>query len=201
MKKIFYSLICFFTYLCTFALAMAAPYGPTLNEVVTRYSATRSFDMLNESLSKERINIRLGMTVAEVEFWAAKSKLYHITSRKGSIYKFESKDFDVSRISFQVWFAKGQVVVIKTYNVNNFDADDSELMTELKALRPVRVNECWVDQNFVDPNSYSNGFDFVLMTQRNNSISSDEGCMGSDRANITIGKPGILYPKHIVVGP
>lgn len=180
---------------------MAAPYGPTLNEVVTRYSATRSFDMLNESLSKERINIRLGMTVAEVEFWAAKSKLYHITSRKGSIYKFESKDFDVSRISFQVWFAKGQVVVIKTYNVNNFDADDSELMTELKALRPVRVNECWVDQNFVDPNSYSNGFDFVLMTQRNNSISSDEGCMGSDRANITIGKPGILYPKHIVVGP
>ncbi len=30
-------------------------------------------------------------------------------------------------------------------------------------------------------------------------IPQDENapCMGSDRANITIGKPGTLYPKHV----
>ncbi|MBQ7457054.1 MAG: hypothetical protein IJS54_05585 [Desulfovibrio sp.] len=192
--------VLFVLVLCVFLLASAvskaSPYGPTLNDVVDNYAATRNFDMLKDSLSKELINIRLGMKKEEVQQWAAKSRVYELTSRKNSIYRFDPKDFDVSRLSFEVWFAKGEVVTIKTFNVNNFESEENDLQ-ELKALRPVRVNECWVSQNYVDVHSRTNGFDFVLMTERGIPANEDDGCMGSDRANITIGRPGLLYPKHV----
>ena len=196
MKHLFCIFAGIFAVLCAVAHAGAAPYGPTLNDVAHKYAATKTFAKLNESLSRELIDIRLGMSMEDVEEWAARSRVYVITSRKGSIFKFEAKDFEISWLSFEVWFAKGQVVVIKTFNINDFEAEESELK-ELKALRPVRTNECWVRQNYVDPDSYANGYDFALMTERGIPLNAGAACMGSDRANITIGKPGTLYPKHI----
>lgn len=193
-------LLCTFTAvlmtLCMCGSVDAEQYGPTLNDVVRTYAATRSFDMLNESLSRERINIRLGMTREEVEQWAASSAVYELSSSDTSIYKFDSKDFEVSRLSFEVWLAKGRVVVIKTFNINNFEVEDNDL-GELKALRPVRTDECWVRQNYVDPHSYENGYDFALMIYRGIPLNEAAACMGSDRANIAIGQPGVLYPKHV----
>ncbi len=96
------------------------------------------------------------MTKDDVERWAAHSAAYAITSRKDSIYKFAQKDDEPFSLSFDVWFAKGVVTVVKTYNINNFEVEDNELK-HLKALRPVRTNACWVRQNYVDSDSFSNG--------------------------------------------
>ncbi len=176
----------------------AEPYGPTLSEAVQRYAATRGFQKLNEGLGKEPIGIRLGMSAREVDRWAAQSRAYRLESRKGSVCKFvpadpESTAFD---LSFEVWLAKGEVVAIKTFNVNNFEPEEGDF-AGLKPLKPVRVNECWVNQNYVDPDSFANGFDFVLGTQVGRSAPGAEACFGSDRAHVVLGKPGLLYPKHV----
>ena len=82
--------------------------------------------------------------------------------------------------------------MIETYNLNNFDRNEDEL-AELKPLKEFKVNECWNRRNYLDPNSLSNGYDFVVLTETSNNLE----CMGSDRANITLGQPGLLYPKHL----
>lgn len=195
MKSIPLTFLILFILIFAFSIVYAAPYGPTLNEVVLQYTATKNFLKLNQELSNEQINIRLGMTTDDVEKWAKESYIYHITSRKNSIYKFETSYYEPFSLSFDVWFRNGKVITITTYNINDFEAGENELK-ELKALKPIRISECWVKQNYVDVNSYSNGYDFALMVERN--IPQGELCMGSDRANITIGKPGILYPKHVI---
>ena len=177
----------------------AEPYGPTLNEVVQRYAATRNFSKLNEGLEKETIDIRLGMSARDVERWAARSRAFKLESRKGSVYRFVQTDEEATPfdLSFEVWLAKGEVVTIKTFNVNNFETEEGDF-AGLKPLKPVRVNECWVNQNYVDPNSFENGYDFVLGTQVGRTApGEEEACFGSDRAHVVIGKPGLLYPKHV----
>ena len=176
----------------------AEPYGPTLNEAVQRYAATRKFDKLNEGLEKEPIALRLGMNARDVERWAAQSRAYRLESRKGSVYRFAPADPDATLfdLSFEVWLAKGEVVTIKTFNVNNFEPEADDF-AGLKPLKPVRVNECWVNRNYVDPRSWENGYDFVLGTQINQPTPEEEACMGSDRAHVVLGKPGLLYPRHV----
>ncbi|MBQ1420086.1 MAG: hypothetical protein IIZ02_01495, partial [Desulfovibrio sp.] len=98
--------------------------------------------------------------------------------------------------SFEVWLAKGEVVTIKTFNVNNFEPEEGDF-AGLKPLKPVRVNECWVNRNYVDPNSWDNGYDFVLGTQIGKAAPGVDACMGSDRAHVVLGKPGLLYPRHV----
>ncbi|MBR4741646.1 MAG: hypothetical protein IK079_01945 [Desulfovibrio sp.] len=192
LKNIFFSLFLF----CFCFRAEAAPYGPTLNEVVQNYAVTRSFQNLISNLEKENIDIRLGMTKNDVERWASRSKIYKVVSRKGSIYKFDPKDTlpTFCDMSFEVWLRKDIVVAIKTHNLNNFEDAD---VRELKPLKEKRLNSCWVMRNYVDTSSMKNGYDFVLYTERNVPEVSEEYCMGSDRANITIGQPGLLYPKHV----
>ena len=211
MKRLLCVFAAVLTALCVCGRVDAEPYGPTLNEVVSRYAATRGFAMLNESLSREQINIRLGMTREEVEQWAASSTVYALSSKEPPLcreldrqkeagdtwtYTFDTRDFDVSRLSFEVGIARGKVVFIKTLNVNNFEAEDSDLW-ELKALDPVRTGECWIRQDYVDPNSYENGYDFVLETYRGVPEDDMAACMGSDRAGLAVGQPGFLYPKHV----
>ncbi|MBQ1844357.1 MAG: hypothetical protein II132_00230 [Desulfovibrio sp.] len=176
----------------------AEPYGPTLNEAVQRYAATRNFHKLNECLEKESIAIRLGMNARDVERWAAQSRAFKLESRKGSVYKFVPADPEATffDLSFEVWLAKGEVVTIKTFNVNNFEPEEGDF-AGLKPLKPVRVNECWVNRNYVDPNSWDNGYDFVLGTQISKPAPGEEVCMGSDRAHVVLGKPGLLYPRHV----
>ena len=196
MKLIYVILLSILFAVSPFNQVDAAPYGPTIDEVIQKYAAIRNFEKLKLNLSKEKIPIRLGMTKNDVELWAAQSTVYNLTSKNNSKYKFDAKYYEPFGLSFEVWFVKGYVVVIKTYNINNYETDDRDFET-LKALKPFRVNECWVRQNYVDQNSYSNGYDFALMIERNISQYEDEPCIGSDRANITLGKPGILYPKHV----
>ncbi|MBQ9536889.1 MAG: hypothetical protein IJU79_03760 [Desulfovibrionaceae bacterium] len=179
----------------------AAPYGPTLNELVHRHPALESFHQLTDDLSLENINIRLGMSKAAVEQWAALSRVWKIVSYKDSKFVFKQKNNDdlIFNLQFEVWLAKGEVVVIKTYYLNNFEGEEflEDASYGLKGLKEVRVNECWVNRNYIDPNSLKRGYDFVINTQINKSIIENEGCMGSDRANVTIGKPGLLYPKYL----
>ncbi|MCR5814291.1 MAG: hypothetical protein K6G15_07355 [Desulfovibrio sp.] len=84
--------------------------------------------------------------------------------------------------------------MIKTYNLNEFEFNKDDVIG-LKALKEVQANECWSRRNYVDPNSLKNGYDFVFLTELGK---PNEECMGSDRANLTIGQPGLLYPKHIL---
>ncbi len=176
----------------------AEPYGPTLNEAVQRYAATRGFSKLTDDLGRETIAIRLGMSARDVEKWAAQSRVYRLESRKGSVYKFAQRDPEATPfgVSFEVWLAKGEVVTIKTVNVNNFEPEEGDF-AGLKPLKPVRVNECWVNRNYVDPNSWDNGYDFVLGTQIGKAAPGVDACMGSDRAHVVLGKPGLLYPRHV----
>ncbi len=179
--------------------AQAEPYGPTLNEVVQQYAVTRNFGNLNFYLSQESIGIRLGMTARDVERWASKSRHYKLVSRKGSVWKFRLRDDEdnIFALSFEVWLSKGEVIVLKTNLVNEFEWSQGEL-AQLKALKAVRTNECWVKRNFVDPDSLENGFDFVLETELRIPAQGVEECAGpSSQAAVVMGRPATLYPKHI----
>ncbi len=184
------------TFLFVFANdSFADPYGPTINEVAYKYAITRNFQNLIENLSRERIDIRLGMTFNDVEKWAKKSSNYILTSKKNSVYVFEHKDGPTfHNLSFDVVFRKGKVVMIKTHNLNDFEFDKNDAVG-LKPLKEINVNECWSRRNYIDPNSMQNGYDFALLAEIGK---PNEECMGSDRANITIGEPGLLYPKHVL---
>ncbi|MCR5814290.1 MAG: hypothetical protein K6G15_07350, partial [Desulfovibrio sp.] len=57
-----------------------------------KYAIARNFENLIENLSREKIDIRLGMTIDDVEKWANKRKLYKIDSKKDSVYNFSQKD-------------------------------------------------------------------------------------------------------------
>ena len=173
----------------------AEPYGPTIHEIINKYPATRNFENLTENMSREPLAIRLGMTFKEVEDWVAKSKIYEITSKKDSIYHFVQKDVGSTfhDLSFDVIFQKGKVVMIKIHNLNDFEFDEANI-ANLKPLKEVKVNECWSRRNYIDLNALKNGYDFVFQTE----LGSPSGeCMGSDRANVTIGQPGLLYPNHL----
>lgn len=175
--------------------SFADPYGPTINEVAYKYAITRNFQNLIDNLSRERIDIRLGMTFNDVEKWARKSNTYVLASKKNSVYVFEHKDGPTFHdLSFEVVFRKGKVVMIQTHNLNDFEFNKNDI-AGLKPLKKISVNECWTRQNFIDPNSMQNGYDFALLAEIGK---PNEECMGSDRANITIGEPGLLYPKHVV---
>ena len=181
--------------LLSYTQVSAEAYGPTLNEVVDKYAVLRNFKNLTENLSREKIDIRLGMTYDEVKQWARGSKIYKIDSTKNSTYRFVQKDGSVSfhDLSFDVVFRNGKVVMIKTWNLNDFEFNKEDLVG-LKALKKVTVNECWSTRNYIDLNSYENGFDFAFQSELG---AFSEECMGSDRGNVTIGKPGLLYPKHL----
>ncbi len=179
--------------------AQAAPYGPTLNEAVQQYAVTRNFENLNYYLSQEPIGIRLGMTTQDVEQWAKQSRHYKLVSRKGSVWKFKLRgdEDNIFALAFEVWLSKGEVIVLKTNLVNEFEWSQGDLIG-LKALKSVRTNECWVKRNFVDSDSLENGFDFVLETELRIPAQGVEECAGpSSQAAVVIGRPATLYPKHV----
>ena len=197
MKFIFTFII--FLALCTTSLA--EPYGPTIAQVAKKYQVTRNFDHLNGCLKVESLPLRLGMTEADVNKIVSKSKTFHIDKKQNSkIYISNSGDkvdaFNTT--SLTVSLRKGIVVMIETNQVNNFEGE-KEQFAELKGLKQKRIDECWVHQNFVDVNSMANGFDFIFSVYFGipDETNAEAACMGSDRASVIIGKPGLLYPNHI----
>ncbi|MBQ7607641.1 MAG: hypothetical protein IJU76_06685 [Desulfovibrionaceae bacterium] len=193
MKKIVFLVFVFLFRIFT-CDAYADPYGPTLNELAQKYDITRNFTNLMENLSKETIDIRLGMTYKNVEKWAKNSKIYKIESKTNSAYKFIPKDEPANfyNLSFNVEFKDGKVVLIKTNNLNDFELNKNYSFG-LRAFKDVKVNACWSQRKYFDPNSKKNGYDFVFATEL--SSSSDE-CTGSDRGNVTVAQPGLLYPNN-----
>ena len=186
--------------MCT--TVFADPYGPTINQIIKKYKVTRNFDHLIDNMAIESLPLRLGMSEIDVYKLVASSKYYRIKSKKDSKIEISNEDnVDIfNLLSYYVQFEKGSVVKIETSTVNNFEAENEDF-EELKALKKNRINECWVNQNFIDVNSHRNGFDFLISVSFNSldPIIKDEeaACMGSDRAYIVIAKPGLLYKNQI----
>ena len=195
--KLICTLILFLSF-CTSALA--EPYGPTIIQVINKYPITRSFDNLKEIFSIESLPIRLGMTERDVRQIVKRSFNYrieyvknskiHISNDKRNIEPYET-------VSIIVWLRKGIVITIEIGGVIGSNELSENDFYGLKALKPMRKDECWVHQNFVDVNSMNNGFDFVFSQYRMIPEDEDNPCMGHGGTSIIIGKPGLLYPKHV----